>query len=462
MVGVSPTRALSIAAAICLSAALWPLPAAAETPAVVREAVTRVERARERAAAAQRLLDDAVAAYERDRSLYERLVQQRAATQARIEQVRAGLHARGDDFAEQVARAYMYLEADDEVVLGRLALQGRDAGAAMHLAALREQLAARGAVEVGDLRRVESSLADLLYQQRVIERGAAAALVQRRASAAALNRALAVAQARSSTAGRALTAARDRVRARRAQLRRQSERRRAAVRRRAQLRQSVRRRAEALQRQERRERDSLRDLGVRLDEARSLVLRLEQARRLRAARRVEQARRRALRERARRLEDLRRLRRARRHAERVGAMPLPAVGAAVAGRVCPVGRPVSFTDTWGAPRSGGRSHEGVDMFARKGTPVYAVADGIATDVYSSSLGGLAIGFDDDRGDHYYYAHLSAQLVDDGERVRAGELIGRVGNTGNAVSTPPHLHWEYHPANDGPVNPTPLTERLCGD
>ncbi|MBW3603258.1 MAG: hypothetical protein KY434_11255, partial [Actinobacteria bacterium] len=187
---MSPTRALSIAAAICLSAALWPLPAAAETPAVVREAVTRVERARERAAAAQRLLDDAVAAYERDRSLYERLVQQRAATQARIEQVRAGLHARGDDFAEQVARAYMYLEADDEVVLGRLALQGRDAGAAMHLAALREQLAARGAVEVGDLRRVESSLADLLYQQRVIERGAAAALVQRRASAAALNRAL--------------------------------------------------------------------------------------------------------------------------------------------------------------------------------------------------------------------------------------------------------------------------------
>lgn len=452
---MSRTRALSLAAAVCLCATLWPVPATAAVLPVVRDAVTRLGRARDQAAAAQRRLDEAVVAYERNRVLYGRLVRQRAATQARIEQVRAGLRARGDDFAEEVARAYMYLEADDEVVLGGLTLRGRDAGAAMHLAALREQLAARSAVEVDDLRSIESSLADLLYQQQVIEQGAAAALAQRRASAVALDGALAAAKARTTAARQALAGAREQVRARRERARRMA----AAVRERTLRRREARRRAEALLRQERRQRDSLGELELRLDEARSLVLRLEQAGRLRAARRLEQARRRALREETRRLEALGRLRRARRHAERVGAMPLP--GVAMAGRVCPVGEPVSFTDTWGAPRSGGRTHEGVDMFAPKGTPVYAVAAGVATSVYHNSLGGLSISFDDDRGDHYYYAHLSVQLVEDGDRVKAGELIGRVGNTGNAVSTPPHLHWEYHPGDQGPVDPTPLAERLCG-
>lgn len=451
---MSPTRALSLLVVACVSATLWPVPATAAAPPVVRDAVRRLDRTRDHAAAAQRRLDEAVVAYERDRVLYGRVVRQRAATQARVEQVRAGLRARGDDFAEEVARAYIYLEADDETVLGGLTLGGPDAGTAMHLAALREQLAARSAVEVGDLRRIESSLGDLLYQQRVIEQGAAAALAQRRASAEALNDALAAAQTRSTAARQTLAGAREQVRARRQRVRRMA----AAVRERALRHQQARRRAQALLRQEGRRRDSLADLDLRLDEARRLVSRLEQAGRLRAARRLEAARRRARREQTRRLEALRRLRRARRAAERVGAT-LP--GVAVAGRVCPVGEPVSFTDTWGAPRSGGRTHEGVDMFAPKGTPVYAAAAGVATSVYDNPLGGLSISFDDDRGDHYYYAHLSAQLVDDGDRVKAGQLIGRVGNTGNAAGTPPHLHWEYHPGDRGAVDPTPLAELLCG-
>jgi peptidoglycan LD-endopeptidase LytH len=147
------------------------------------------------------------------------------------------------------------------------------------------------------------------------------------------------------------------------------------------------------------------------------------------------------------------------HATAIAAMgsgPLPSVG----GKVCPIGAPNGFIDSWGFPRSGGRQHQGVDMFAVYGMPLYAVADGVIRRVWNNRLGGLSIDLLDDDGHRYYYAHLSAASVSPGQRVRAGEVVGANGNSGNARTTPPHLHWQFHP-NDGPaVNPYPLAAALC--
>ena len=133
---------------------------------------------------------------------------------------------------------------------------------------------------------------------------------------------------------------------------------------------------------------------------------------------------------------------------------------AVAGKVCPVGRPNGFIDSWGYPRSGGRGHQGVDMFAPYGTPLYAVADGTIYRVYTNPLGGLAINLIDVDGNMYYYAHLSSAAVSGGETVKAGDVIGAVGDSGNARGTPPHLHWQFHPGNGAPINPYPLAAALC--
>jgi murein DD-endopeptidase MepM/ murein hydrolase activator NlpD len=132
----------------------------------------------------------------------------------------------------------------------------------------------------------------------------------------------------------------------------------------------------------------------------------------------------------------------------------------VVGRSCPVGGPNGFSDSWGAARPNGRSHKGVDIFAGRGTPVRAVADGVATRVETDGLGGNVIHLVDEAGHRYYYAHLSAHAVSAGARVESGEVIGSLGNSGNARGTPPHLHFAYHP-NDGPaVNPYPLARALC--
>lgn len=140
----------------------------------------------------------------------------------------------------------------------------------------------------------------------------------------------------------------------------------------------------------------------------------------------------------------------------MGSGPLPSVD----GKVCPIGAPNGFIDSWGFPRSGGRSHQGVDMFADHGMPLYAVADGTIVKLWNNRLGGLSINLLDDAGDRYYYAHLSSFAVTQGERVRAGQVIGANGNSGNARTTPPHLHWQYHPGNGPPVNPYPLARALC--
>lgn len=127
---------------------------------------------------------------------------------------------------------------------------------------------------------------------------------------------------------------------------------------------------------------------------------------------------------------------------------------------CPLGQPNGFIDSWGFPRSGGRRHQGVDMFAAYGMPIFAAADGTISRVFNNTLGGLSVDLIDVLGNRYYYAHLSVTYVSAGEPVQAGQLVAANGNSGNAISTPPHLHWQFHPGGGGPVNPYPLAAALC--
>lgn len=134
----------------------------------------------------------------------------------------------------------------------------------------------------------------------------------------------------------------------------------------------------------------------------------------------------------------------------------------VAGRKCPVAGVVAFSDTWGAARSGGRSHKGVDMLAAKGTSLVAIETGTISRMKSGGIGGITIWFKGDSGDEFYYAHLDAWAagISTGQHVEVGTKIGTVGTTGNAPASIPHLHFEYHPGGGSAVNPTPLVRSLC--
>jgi murein DD-endopeptidase MepM/ murein hydrolase activator NlpD len=109
--------------------------------------------------------------------------------------------------------------------------------------------------------------------------------------------------------------------------------------------------------------------------------------------------------------------------------------------------PVSGHDTtairswYGDPRDGGRRrHEGLDIFAPRGTPVLAAADGVIRSTRPNNLGGNVVWLRDRDGRTHYYAHLDRQSVQRGDRVTTGDTIGYVGNSGNARTTPPHLHF----------------------
>ncbi|HVE74638.1 MAG TPA: peptidoglycan DD-metalloendopeptidase family protein [Mycobacteriales bacterium] len=128
---------------------------------------------------------------------------------------------------------------------------------------------------------------------------------------------------------------------------------------------------------------------------------------------------------------------------------------------CPVGPVHSFVDTWLAPRSGGRQHQGTDVFAPYGAPAFAVVDGTIERWASGGLGGIALYLAADNGDRFYYAHNASNVAVPGQRVRAGELIAYVGTTGNAETTPPHIHFEAHPGGGPAVNPAPWLAALCG-
>jgi murein DD-endopeptidase MepM/ murein hydrolase activator NlpD len=131
----------------------------------------------------------------------------------------------------------------------------------------------------------------------------------------------------------------------------------------------------------------------------------------------------------------------------------------VGGFSCPLpDGSMHFTDTWGAARSSGRTHKGTDMMAPRGTPALAPSSGRV--VYrSNSLGGLTYRLYADDGHMYYGAHLSAYVGSD-RWVPGGTLIGKVGNTGNASATAPHLHFEYHPNGGAAVNPYSRLVQVC--
>jgi murein DD-endopeptidase MepM/ murein hydrolase activator NlpD len=139
-----------------------------------------------------------------------------------------------------------------------------------------------------------------------------------------------------------------------------------------------------------------------------------------------------------------------------GATASPPPSNAGSGIVCPIGGNYGFADTWGAPRSGGRSHQGVDMIAATGVPIIAVEAG-SVRFSSNRLGGNAAWLTGNSGTKYYYAHLSSYVGSNGS-VSRGQQIGRNGQTGNAGT--PHLHFEVHPGGGRAVNPYPYVRSVC--
>lgn len=139
------------------------------------------------------------------------------------------------------------------------------------------------------------------------------------------------------------------------------------------------------------------------------------------------------------------------YAIRLSSMPAPAV---VEVPVRGVSRE-QLRDTWQAARSGGRKHEGIDIFAPRGTPVHSATEGIVMRVGTNRLGGQVVWVLGPGGQRHYYAHLDRFAdIGRGARVRAGTVLGYVGSTGNAAGTPPHLHYGiYGPG--GAINPYPV-------
>lgn len=115
-----------------------------------------------------------------------------------------------------------------------------------------------------------------------------------------------------------------------------------------------------------------------------------------------------------------------------------------------------ITDTWGAPRGTGRHHEGQDIFAPKGTPILSATNGYIYKIGENNLGGQTVSVISAGGRVYYYAHLEkyAPNIEVGDRVTTRSVLGYVGTTGNAIGTPPHLHFGIYTMS-GAINPLPL-------
>jgi murein DD-endopeptidase MepM/ murein hydrolase activator NlpD len=119
-----------------------------------------------------------------------------------------------------------------------------------------------------------------------------------------------------------------------------------------------------------------------------------------------------------------------------------------------------LSDSWHDPRDGGaRVHKGIDIFAPRGREIVAVADGIVSYIGDQPKGGHCLWLTTESGASFYYAHLDrwAPGLYEGMEVQSGDLIGFVGNTGNALHTPSHLHFGIN-QNDEMVNPYPLLTR----
>ncbi|HEX9944672.1 MAG TPA: M23 family metallopeptidase [Thermoanaerobaculia bacterium] len=127
------------------------------------------------------------------------------------------------------------------------------------------------------------------------------------------------------------------------------------------------------------------------------------------------------------------------------ALPVPVEGVA----------PSHLANTWGAPRSEGRTHQGIDIFAPKGTPVLSATRGVVVRKGWNRLGGKTVTVLGPGGWYHYYAHLDEwDAPATGDWVEVGTVLGYVGDTGNAKGTPPHLHYGIY-ASDGARNPYPL-------
>jgi murein DD-endopeptidase MepM/ murein hydrolase activator NlpD len=123
--------------------------------------------------------------------------------------------------------------------------------------------------------------------------------------------------------------------------------------------------------------------------------------------------------------------------------------------VFPVYGDVRCADDFGAPRQPEiGSHQGNDCFAAFGSPVLAVADGTLNRVGTLPISGNRLWLKTKRGDAFFYAHLSAFAPEavSGRKVKAGTLLGFVGNTGDAEPTPPHVHFEVHPGDKDAIDP----------
>jgi murein DD-endopeptidase MepM/ murein hydrolase activator NlpD len=146
--------------------------------------------------------------------------------------------------------------------------------------------------------------------------------------------------------------------------------------------------------------------------------------------------------------------------------PLKVQPKLTAGRyVFPVYGPTSYIDTFGAKRADVSYHHGDDIFGSLGQPLLACTDGIVFSVGFNKIGGNRLWIVDKAGNQFYYAHLSAfsTAAVNGAHVKAGQVVGFMGNTGDAEGTPVHLHFEIHPVSflylgyDGAVDPTPYLD-----
>ncbi len=130
---------------------------------------------------------------------------------------------------------------------------------------------------------------------------------------------------------------------------------------------------------------------------------------------------------------------------------------------CPLDQHLThFVDSWGFPRSGGRSHKGTDIMGPMGAPVYAFTDGVISRHSNSRLGGISLYLRGDDGSTYFYTHLQGYAPRGAvnNRVEAGEHIAYNGDTGNARGGPPHIHFERHPGGGSAVNPYPYLAAAC--
>lgn len=123
--------------------------------------------------------------------------------------------------------------------------------------------------------------------------------------------------------------------------------------------------------------------------------------------------------------------------------------------VFPISGKSNIGSYWGDDRDGGaRRHEGIDIFAERGTSVVAVTDGYVLDVSEDGIGGKTVTIQSDNYNwRSYYAHLDQQKVSRGQVIKKGQVIGTVGNTGNARTTPPHLHFGMY-ESAGAFDPLP--------